>query len=93
MHSVKGQTVSAEHRSSRLSEMAWNEIERPGCYLIVGSGDLIRVPQEALATGHSPLITVTSSGETRVARLHDNPAAPISTLRSIAADNDHFVNF
>jgi hypothetical protein len=37
--------------------------------------------------------TITSSGETRVARLSDNPAEPISVLRSFAADNDYFVNF
>ena len=73
--------------------MSWNQIQRPGCYLIVGSGDLVRVPIEALATGHSPLITVTSSGETRVAKLSDNPAEPISVLRSFAADNDYYVNF
>jgi hypothetical protein len=90
---MKGQTNTAEHRSSRCAEMAWNEIDRPGCYLIVGSGDLIRIPQEAIATGHSPLITVTSAGETRVARLTENPATPISTMRSVAADNDYFVNF
>lgn len=89
----KGQTTSAEHRSSRLQEMSWNQIQRPGAYLILGSGDLIRVPQEALAPGHSPLITVTSAGETRVAKLSDNPSEPISVLRAFAADNDYFVNF
>jgi hypothetical protein len=90
---TKGQTPSADHRSSRLQEMSWNDIQRPGCYLILGSGDLVRVPQDALAPGHSPLITITSSGETRVAKLSDNPAEPISVLRSFAADNDYFVNF
>ncbi|MGH9141288.1 MAG: hypothetical protein ACRD3J_04035 [Thermoanaerobaculia bacterium] len=90
---AKGQTQSADHRSSRLQEMSWNDIQRPGCYLILGSGDLVRVPQDSLAPGHSPLITITSSGETRVARLSDNPAEPISVLRSFAADNDYFVNF
>jgi len=73
--------------------MSWNEIERPGSYLILGSGDLVRVPPDALAPGHSPLITITSSGETRVAKLSENPAEPISVLRSFAADNDYFVNF
>ena len=90
---AKGQTTSSEHRSSRLQEMSWNEIQRPGCYLIVGSGDLVRVPHHALALGHSPLITMTSTGETRVAMLSDNPAERISVLRAFAADNDYLVNF
>jgi hypothetical protein len=90
---TKGQTSSSDHRSSRLQEMSWNDIQRPGAYLICGSGDLVRVPQDALAPGHSPLITITSTGETRVAKLSDNPAEPISVLRAFAADNDYFVNF
>ena len=89
----KGQTAPPEHRSSRLQEMSWNQIQQPGAYLIIGSGDLVRVPQDALAPGHSPLITITSTGETRVAKLSDNPAEPISVLRAFAADNDYFVNF
>lgn len=90
---AKGQTAAGDRRSSRLQEMSWNEIQRPGCYLILGSGDLVRVPSDALAPGHSPLITITSTGETRVAKLSDNPAEPISVLRSFAADNDYYVNF
>ena len=93
MPEKKGQTSGAGHRSNRLAEMGWNEINQAGSYLVVGSGDLARVPQEAVAAGHSPLISVTSSGETRVARISEDPSAPISTLRTIAADNDYFVNF
>jgi len=73
--------------------MAWNNVENPGSYLIVESGDLVRIPAEALAAGHSPLISVTSIDETRLAQLSDNPATPISKLRTIAADNDFYVNF
>ena len=90
---TKGQTVGPEHRTERLAEMPWNEIDRAGSYLIIGSGDLVRVPSEGLAAGHSPLISISSMGETRVARLTDNPATPISVLRTVAADNDYFVNF
>jgi hypothetical protein len=90
---AKGETSSADRRTHRLQEMGWNEIEIAGCYLLVGTGDLARIPPEALAAGHSPLIRVTSNGETRVARLSHNPAEPISMLRTFGADNDYFVNF
>ena len=89
----RGQAAGPERRSSRLQEMSWNTIEHPGCYLVLESGTLARVPQEALAPGHSPLVTFASTGETRVAKLSENPADPISVLRSIAANNDYFVNF
>ena len=28
---TKGQTSTSDHRSSRLQEMSWNDIQRPGC--------------------------------------------------------------
>ncbi len=90
---TEGQTNPADRRTNRLAEMAWSEIERPGSYLIIGTGDLVRMPPEALAAGHSPLITLTSYEEKRLAKLTDSPATPISKLRTIAADNDFFVNF
>lgn len=93
MTTQKGQSRSPQFRNSRLSEMEWNGIDEPGCYLLIETGELARVPQEALAPGHSPLVTLTSQKETRVARLSENPAEPISVLRAIAADNDYFVSF
>ncbi len=93
MPQTKGQTTMAQFRSSHLAEMGWNDIDTPGCYLLVESGELVRIPQEALAPGHSPLVTITSTKDMRVARISENPAEAISTLRSIAADNDYYVNF
>jgi len=93
MPAIKGQSTTATSRSSRLPEMSWNAINSPGCYLLVDSGELARVPQEVVAPGHSPLVTITATKETRVAKVSDNPAEPISVLRAIAADNDYFVNF
>ena len=79
---TKGQTSTSDHRSSRLQEMSWNDIQRPGAYLICGSGDLVRVPQDALAPGHSPLITITSTGETRVAQRCYARSPPTTTTSS-----------
>jgi len=93
MPALKGQSAAINSRSSRLPEMSWNAINESGCYLLVDSGELIRIPAEAVAPGHSPLVTITATRETRVAKLSDNPAEPISVLRALAADNDYFVNF
>jgi len=90
---TKGNTTSTQSTSSRLTETEWNNIQDPGCYLMLQSGDLVRISTESLAPGHSPLLTFTSKNGVRVAKLSDNPAEPISVLRAIAADNDYFVNF
>jgi hypothetical protein len=59
---------------------------------LVETGSLVRVPPEAVAPGHSPLVGIRSQ-PTRVAKLSDNPATPLSVLRMIAAENDLFTNF
>src|SRR5262249_4914988 len=80
-------------RTSPPAAMEWSQIEDVGCYLMIGTGELARIPKEGLALGHSPLITLRSVQDVRVAKLSDNPAEPISVLRATAADNDYFVNF
>lgn len=89
----KGKTPEGNRRTRDLPECSFNEIEEPGAYILLGSGDLVRVPREALANGHSPLVSITSHGDTRVAKLADDPVAPIGALRRVAADCDLQVNF
>ena len=54
---MKGHITQATSVSSRLTETQWNSIEDPGSYLMVATGDLVRIPAESLAPGHSPLLT------------------------------------
>ena len=93
MHSNKTQNAPVQSMTSRLTETEWSSINEPGSYLMTRTGDLVRVFPESLAPGHSPLLSITSKNETRVAKLSSNPVEPISVLRAIAADNDYFVNF
>ena len=90
---TKNIMTSTQTRGTHLPEMSWGAITEPGCYLLLDTGDLVRIPAEALAPGHSPLVTFTSVKGLRVAKLSENPAEPITVLRAIAADNDYFVNF
>lgn len=70
----------------------FNEMTKPGSY-ITEQGSLLRVPSEALATGHSPRITLVSNDVTKVTRISDDPYAPISKVRELAANADLVVNF
>ena len=90
---TKNIVSQTQTRGTHLQEMSWGTITEPGCYLVLDTGALVRIPAEALAPGHSPLVTFTSAKGLRVAKLSDNPAEPITVLRAIAADNDYFVNF
>ncbi|MCI0628840.1 MAG: hypothetical protein L0387_45550 [Acidobacteria bacterium] len=85
--------VNVQESRKTVKVMGFNEINEPGSYVMLSTGDLVRVPPEAVAPGHSPLITVHSRGTTRVAQLSTNDAELITTLRHIAADNDIQPNF
>ncbi len=71
-----------------LRVMNFNEITEQGCYILLDTGQLVRVPSEAITPGTSPLITIHQQGITRAALLSDNEAELVSTLRDIATNND-----
>lgn len=85
--------VTVTETRKTVKVLDFNEITEPGCYVMLSTGDLVRVPPEGIAQGHSPRITIHSRGVTRVAQLSTNDAALITTLRHIAADNDIQPNF
>ena len=73
----------------------FNEIHQEGAYVMVQSGSLIRVLPDAVAPGHSPLVSITAKDRawTRVAKLSSDATTPISTLRTLAADSDILPQF
>ena len=76
-----------------LKIVNFNEITEQGCYVLLDTGELVRVAREAVTPGTSPLITIHQQGITRAALLTDNDAEMVSTLRDIAANNDIQTNF
>jgi hypothetical protein len=70
----------------------FDEIEEPGVY-VTQRGEMFRVPPEALAEGHSPLLLWESNEGRVVTRINSDPYAPISKCRQLAADADLHVNF
>jgi hypothetical protein len=82
----------AENVQSCIYE-PWNHITQPGAYVFLDTGDLVRVPKEALALGHSPIVTLTSRHARMVARITSDPYVPVNKARQLAADADLPVNF
>jgi hypothetical protein len=80
-------------RKSFLPELSWEDINEPGAYVEVGSGDLYRVPQEALIRGSSPLIRKKSSGASRFLRISKNPYVTTLEARMLCAEHNVQPNF
>ena len=74
-------------------ELAWTAIGRPGSYLLVDGGNLVRIPQEALGPGRTPLFTVVAKRDVHVVKLSDDPNEAIPVLRNLAAEQGYSVNF
>lgn len=55
MEQVKTKSVEP-HARFALPEVHWDELNEAGAYVERGSGDLYRVPKEAIIPGGSPII-------------------------------------
>lgn len=76
-----------------LKVVNFNEIKQQGCYVLLGTGQLVRVPLRAIESEPKPTITIHQKGITRAAMLSDNDTELVSTLREIALNNDIQPNF
>jgi hypothetical protein len=85
-------SIQPQHRSA-LAQTTWEELREAGAYVEEGSGNLFRVPQEALVAGCSPIIGRVSNGASRLVRVSDNPSVPLLKARMVAADHNIEPNF
>ena len=83
----------AEEASTIGSQFRFENLNEPGCYVSNWTGHLIRVPEEALKPGHSPLIEIRGKEPVLLTKLSADPYLAISKARMIAADMDVSVEF
>jgi hypothetical protein len=86
------QSIEAQHRTT-LQEVDWTEVREPGCYVDAASGDLFRIPKEALIAAASPLITRESRGASRLRYLSADPFLPTVKARLVCAQHNIKPNF
>jgi len=73
--------------------LPFGEITEPGTYYGRDTGWVYRVPEESLAMGHSPMITIVSKEEIYVTKISDDPWIPLNKARQICSNLDFDVNF
>jgi len=89
---ITTQSVQATRRFS-LPEVTWEAIEQPGAYVEKGSGDLYRIPKEALIPGASPAIVKESRGASVLVRLSEDPFLTTFKARLLCSQNNIEANF
>ncbi|MCI0612134.1 hypothetical protein L0244_04010 [bacterium] len=85
-------SIEPEQRST-LPEFSWEDLHEAGAYVEKGTGDLYRIPKEALIQGASPLIRKESFGASRLVQVSKNPFVSTLEARLISCEHNITPNF
>ena len=88
-----GTHTQAESTGCWGTQIPFEAINQPGCYVCNWSGHLLRVPEDGVAPGRSPLINIVGHDQLFVTKISENPFIPLTKARTIASNCDVAVNF
>ena len=71
----------------------WDNICEPGTYVCNWSGHLLRVPEDGVTPGRSPLVSIVGQEALYVTKICDDPFVPLTKARLLASNFDIMVNF
>lgn len=92
-------TTATQHPQKNTENTTWGttlpfeSVQEPGCYVCNWSGHLMRVPEDGVAPGRSPLINIIGNEPLFVTKISDNPYIPLTKAKMIASNLDCAVNF
>ena len=73
--------------------VAFDSIQEPGSYICNWSGHLLRVPDDGITPGRSPLINMVGCDALFVTKIAENPFVTVTKARLLASNFDLPVNF
>ena len=73
--------------------MPFQSICEPGAYVCNWSGHLLRVPEDGVTAGRSPMICIVGPDNLFVTKISENPYVPVTKARLLACNYDVAVNF
>jgi hypothetical protein len=85
--------TSTAQSTREHGHLPFHAIDTPGCYVSRNTGDLYRIPAEALALRQSPVIEIVSRAGLRMTRIAEDPWIPLNKARQLCADADLYHNF
>jgi hypothetical protein len=90
----QGSSKTAQPSSSKWGEtIHFENLSTPGCYIQHSTGYLLRVPEDGVKQGRSPVIEMVSNEPMIFTRISSNPYCTITKARMRAADLDIQPNF
>jgi hypothetical protein len=71
----------------------FDQINEPGAYVCNWSGHLLRVPEDGVTPGRSPLMSIVGPQALFVTKISEDPYISITKARLLASNCDVNVNF
>jgi len=75
------------------TQIPFDSVDQPGCYVCNWSGHLVRIPEDGIKPGRSPLLSIRGLDTLFVTKISGDPYLPVTKARMLAADCDVVVNF
>ncbi len=72
---------------------AFESISTPGAYICNWSGHLLRVPEDGVTPGRSPVLNLIGSAPLTVTKISENPYITLTKAKLVASNFDLSVNF
>jgi hypothetical protein len=86
-------TEAAYKATGGFNTIPFQSISEPGTYICNWSGHLLRVPEDGVAPGRSPLVNIIGNEPLFVTKLSSDPYIPVTKARLLASNFDVWVNF
>jgi hypothetical protein len=92
-------TTATHHESQSTSghfgaqTVPFDQICEPGAYICNWSGHLLRVPEDGVVAGRSPLLNIVGKEALFVTKISENPYITLTKAKLLAANWDVDVNF
>ncbi len=71
----------------------FDSIQEPGCYICNWNGHLVRIPEDGVTPGRSPMINIIGAEPLYVTKISENPYVTVTKARLLASNFDLPVNF
>ena len=71
----------------------FENINESGTYICQWNGHLMRIPEDGVAAGRSPMLNIVGPEPLYVTKISDNPWIGLTKARMIASNFDLHVNF
>ncbi len=71
----------------------FDSVQEPGSYICNWSGHLVRIPEDGVCPGRSPMIALIGQEPLYITKISDNPFVTITKARLLASNFDLPVNF